>query len=74
MAKKPETLSSQMRQLIIDSDVSCYRISKDTGIDRGLLSRFMNKKSNLSLTQFDRLGVYLVWRIVADSNKQKKGK
>ncbi len=63
-----------MRRLIADSGLSQYRIAIDCGIDRGLMSRFMNGKSNISLRQLERLADYLGWTIVAKSKSKTKGR
>jgi hypothetical protein len=41
---KTKTFSEQIRECVRQSGKSCYRISMDTGIDRAVLSRFMNNK------------------------------
>ncbi|MEM9064026.1 MAG: helix-turn-helix transcriptional regulator [Planctomycetota bacterium] len=59
MPRKKLSLSDQLRAAVIKADESQYRIAKDTGIDQSLLSRFVNKKSSLSLRYVDALAEYL---------------
>jgi transcriptional regulator with XRE-family HTH domain len=56
---KPQKLSDQIRRLVADADVTAYRISVDTGIDRGNLSRFLQGKAFLSAEAIDALAEYL---------------
>ncbi|MCE9553408.1 MAG: hypothetical protein K8T91_08535 [Planctomycetes bacterium] len=64
--RKPKrmTISQQVRQAIEASDVSRYRIWKDTGIDQGTLSRFMAGDGGLSLEGLDAIGELLGLEIV----------
>ena len=41
MARRKQPLSEQLRQAIENSGLTHYRISKDTGIDPAVISRFM---------------------------------
>ena len=55
MARKQKSFSEQLRQAIQQDDRSRYRISLNTGIPQGQLSRFMHSKGGLSLRSIDRL-------------------
>jgi hypothetical protein len=50
-----EKFSDQLRQAIRDSARSRYAISKQTGVDQAVLSKFASKKGGLSLKAIDEL-------------------
>jgi hypothetical protein len=47
--------SEQLRQAILKSGLTRYRISMETGIKLNQLSRFINAKSGLSIKNIDKL-------------------
>jgi len=53
------TILDEIRAAIRDSDKTCYRIAKDTGISESQLSLFMNGKRRLSVETLERLAAYL---------------
>ena len=55
MARKQQSFSEQLREAIRKDERSRYRISIETGIPQGQLSRFMHDKGGLSLRSVDRL-------------------
>jgi hypothetical protein len=55
MARKQHSFSEQLRDAIGQDERSRYRISMETGIPQGQLSRFMHDKGGLSLRSVDRL-------------------
>ena len=59
MKHRGKKLSDELRAAIKNSGMSRYRICKETGIDEGLMSRFMTGKSMLSLRAADRVGALL---------------
>ena len=58
-SRKRMIISEQLRQAILNSDVSRYRISRECGIGEAQLSRFANGKGSLSLPVVDRICKYL---------------
>jgi transcriptional regulator with XRE-family HTH domain len=72
MAKRPKTFSEQIRRLILTSGYSAYKISKDTGIDKATLSRFLNGKSGLSMPNLDALAEYLGWEVKTKGGHQRR--
>ena len=64
MARKPKTLSEQLRAAILDADISRYRMSKETGIDQSALSRFVSGERMLSMKAADKIGRLLELEIV----------
>jgi transcriptional regulator with XRE-family HTH domain len=57
--KKRKTLADQLRQAMIDSGKTQYRIAKDTGISQPLVTRFINGNCGVSLETADKLLEYL---------------
>ena len=49
MARKQHSFSEQLREAIDQDERSRYRISMETGIPQGQLSRFMHNKGGLPL-------------------------
>ena len=56
---KRKTFTEQLQAAIKDAPVTRYRISQDTGIAEGPLSRFVNGKAGLSLETINTLIEYL---------------
>lgn len=71
--RKPKTLSDQLREAIEVSGYSRYAIWQATGVDQAVLSRFMARKSGLSLESADRLAAFLGLRLVEDKRRRWKG-
>lgn len=61
MAKRTKTrkLSEQLRQLIRNSDLSRYEISKRSGVDASQLHRFVNGTGRLTTDSLDKIGIVL---------------
>lgn len=66
MATKRMKLTDQLRKAIETGGRSCYRLAKETGIDKSVLSRFLHHKGGLSMEGLDaiadNLGLDLVVR------------
>ncbi len=71
MAKKTKPISEQLRDAILNADISRYRISKETGLTEAGLSRFVNGVAGLSLASIDLVGECLRLEI---TTPQRKGK
>jgi len=65
MKRSPAKLSDQIRQAVDASGLSRYRICKETGIDKGLMSRFMAGKGTLSMQTLDAVADLLRIQVVA---------
>jgi len=76
MKTKTLTFTDQLRQIVENSGMSRYQLSKEVGIDESTLSRFVHGERCLSEKNLDKLGEYLRLRIVADKpeSKAKKGR
>ncbi len=56
---KPAVLSEQLREIILSSDLSRYRIAKDSGVDASQLHRFVNGQGRLTTDSLDAIGQVL---------------
>jgi len=71
MKRKCTKLSDQLRKLIEASGESCNQISREAGIDKATLSRFMNGKGGLSTDGLDRIADYLGLNLTAENEPLK---
>jgi transcriptional regulator with XRE-family HTH domain len=55
-AKQPDAISDQLRQAIAAAEISLCELARRIGLDKGGLSRFMHRKSGLSVPNIDRIG------------------
>ena len=69
MPREQPEFSEQLREAIRQAGRSRYRISQETGIPQGQLSRFMHSKGGLSLRSVDRLCGCLGLTITARKQK-----
>ena len=67
-------LSEQLREAILRSGISRYRIAKDTGISEAQLSRFINRVCGLGQEASDTIGKYLGLQLVGPQNEKPKRK
>jgi hypothetical protein len=73
MARRSRTtLIDQIRQAVLDADMTRYQMSKLTGIDQASLSRFVHGERGLSDEALNSLGELLNLEIVV--RKKRKGK
>ena len=52
---RSKDIEEQLRQAILQSDLSRYRLSKLTGVDNAVLSNFVNCKRSLMMTTAAKL-------------------
>jgi transcriptional regulator with XRE-family HTH domain len=71
VAIKRIKLSEQMRRAIEASGLTRYRIWKLTGIDQSTLSKFANRKIDLSMESLDKLADLLDLNITAGTAPAK---
>ena len=75
MAKKRQrnALSNQLRTIIKTSELSRYRIAKESGVDASQLHRFVNGNGRLTTDSLDKIGsvhpVEVDVRIISASNR-----
>ena len=55
MAKTAKNIEDQLRQAIIKSGMSRYRLSKLTGVDDAVLCNFVNRKRSVTMTTAAKL-------------------
>jgi plasmid maintenance system antidote protein VapI len=68
--KQPQaTISETLRRAILDCGISPYELAKRTGVDQGVLSRFINSERDLRLQTADRLAPELGLELVARRKK-----
>jgi hypothetical protein len=61
---EPMSASAALRQAVLDSGQSLYRVSKESGVPYATLHRFVKGGSRqVSLESFDRLCAYLGLRL-----------
>lgn len=59
MKPKPTTLTDQLRHFIEAGEMSRYELSKKSGIDKSVLSKFVHGKCGLSMQSLDTIGEIL---------------
>ena len=69
-----QTLTDQLRAAVVESGLTLGQITRDTGIDKSALSRFVNGERGVSMEALDKLGEYLGLRIVKTRKPQEKGR
>ena len=73
--KRADKLSDQLRQIIKDCDLSQYALTKQTGIDKSALSRFVRGERGLSIKALDKLGECLGLSFtVGERPRKRKGR
>ena len=65
--------SDQIRQAILASKKTRYRLAKETGIDTATLSRFIHGKGGLSIEAIDALANLLGWDLHTTDNNSRPG-
>ncbi len=73
MAKqmKTEPMTNVLRQAIVDSGLPMLTLSKESGVARGSLIRFIRGERSLRLDCADKLAAYLGLELVATTNRSK---
>ena len=72
MAKNRTKLTDQIRQAVVASGLSRYRICKELGIEQSSMSRFMANAGGLSLDNIDALANLLDLNLAAPKGGAKK--
>ena len=74
MKQKTRGIESQLRQAIIEADMSRHRLSQLSGIDRAQLSYFVQGKRTLTLGSAEKIAEVLGLRIknISQSKETKK--
>jgi ribosome-binding protein aMBF1 (putative translation factor) len=70
--RKSKAISDQLREAIAAAGVSRYEISKQTGINQSILSRFMRGETNMDGATIDKLGTYLGLELVCRRRQREE--
>jgi plasmid maintenance system antidote protein VapI len=49
MGKKAQDIEEELRQAIVNAEISRYRLSRLTGVSDGLLCNFVNRKRSITM-------------------------
>ncbi len=66
-------MTDVLRQALIDSGESYYKIEKETGIDHRILGRFVNDEGSPTGKKLDVLCDYFDLELVSKKQGKKKG-
>ena len=61
--KTPETMTELLRRTITDSGFSYKSLSRETGVARASIQRFVDGRQSIRLDMADRLTVYFKLRL-----------
>jgi transcriptional regulator with XRE-family HTH domain len=64
--KQRQQLADQLRQAILNSGITLYQLSQQSGVHRSQLSRFMREKRDLGLVIADKLCEVLGLKLTSD--------
>lgn len=59
MGGKRDDIEDQLRRAIVESPITQYRLAQVSGIDKGILSRFLRGERTITLTTAARLAEVL---------------
>lgn len=65
-------LRSRLKKILKERGITAYRLAKDLDIDRGQLSRFLNRKGSLSLKKLVQIAHYLGYEITMGKEDKTK--
>jgi transcriptional regulator with XRE-family HTH domain len=66
-------MSQQIREAILSSEMSRYRICQEIGITQPTMTRFMNGQAWLSMPTLDKIADLLDLNIIKGKGRHKKG-
>jgi len=69
--KTDPDIAEQLRQAILQADVSRYALSGISGVAQAVLSRFVNGKRTITLDTAAKLAAALGLRLVEDAERGK---
>ena len=67
-------LAEQLRRAIAASGLTPYRIATDAGVDRAIMTRFVNGDRGLTLDTASRIADYLGLELRSKRRSAKKGR
>ena len=65
-------MGDRLKEVLNKEGVTAYRVCKDLGIDQGEMSRFINKKVNLTLSRLEKVADYLGYDLVLVKRKSPR--
>ena len=65
-------LSEQLRKIVADCPVSLCELSRQTGVNKAVLSKFARGQCGMLLESLDKLGQYFKLRVVIEEKPQKR--
>ncbi len=68
----PQTLTDELRRIVAGCGKTLGEISRDTGIDKTALSRFLSGERGVSCAVMDKLGEYLGLEIVVRKQRTRQ--
>jgi plasmid maintenance system antidote protein VapI len=71
--KPPESMTDVLRRSIAGSDVSYKSLSRETGVARASIQRFVDGRQSIRLDMADRLAAYFGLVVTEPRPKQRKG-
>jgi plasmid maintenance system antidote protein VapI len=69
MSNFPESITDVLRRTIIDSGVSYKALSRETGVARASIQRFVDGRQSIRLDMADRLAAYFGLSCLGDKRK-----
>jgi plasmid maintenance system antidote protein VapI len=61
--ERPAAVSGTIREAILESGETLYRVAKDSGVSYATIHGFMTGKRTLSMDAIDKLCIYLGLRL-----------
>ena len=74
MGRKAEKIEDQLRQAILGSEMSRYRMSQISGVDQAVLSNFVNCKRTITLVTAAKLAGVLGMELSVNNKNNKAGR
>jgi hypothetical protein len=74
MGRKAKNIADQLRQAILGSEMSRYRISHISGVDQAVLSNFVNCKRTITLVTAAKLAGVLGMELSVNNKNNKAGR
>ena len=65
-------MGNRLKEVLEKEGITAYRLSKDLGIDRGQLSKFLSGKVNISLEMFEQVADYLGYDLMLVKRKRPR--
>lgn len=67
------SIAEQLRDYIINSGISRYEISRQTGVAQSVLARFLSGETSLSLSNIEKLAAYFELELKPKKRIRRRG-